>query len=371
MPSLFDEEITATYAGLRAAIDRDDYLIDVDARAALRAGRRNPFHRADVRDGDRRVRDGAARRGGPRRRRARRICLRRRRMPNLGEVGVRPYQDAERIAADPEYGRIVCFCERVTAGEIRDAFQSPIPPADLDGLRRRTRVMNGRCQGFYCGAHTRAAARTQRGERSDDRPACRGRDRRWRTVRADRRRRAGAGGRRRGAGHRARSRRPAESRATATIPATACAISSASSPVPPTPGGSPRWRRMPVRCWRPRRWSPAGPASADCRSPRPAAMRTVTADAVVLATGARERPRPARLIPGDRPDGVYTTGQLQNLVHLHHARRRQPRRDRRRRTGQLVGGIDTARIRLRHRRDGQRIPARGGLCGVSGARAGC
>jgi NAD(P)H-nitrite reductase large subunit len=24
------------------------------------------------------------------------------------------------------------------------------------------------------------------------------------------------------------------------------------------------------------------------------------------------------LIPGDRPDGVYTTGQLQNLVHLHH-----------------------------------------------------
>ena len=39
----------------------------------------------------------------------------------------------------------------------------------------------------------------------------------------------------------------------------------------------------------------------------------------MLATGARERPRPARLIPGDRPEGVYTTGQLQNLVHLQHA----------------------------------------------------
>ncbi len=70
--------------------------------------------------------------------------------------GLRPYQDGERIAADPEYGRIVCFCERVTAGEIRDACNSPIPPADLDGLRRRTRVMNGRCQGFYCGARTEA-----------------------------------------------------------------------------------------------------------------------------------------------------------------------------------------------------------------------
>jgi thioredoxin reductase len=51
----------------------------------------------------------------------------------------------------------------------------------------------------------------------------------------------------------------------------------------------------------------------------PAGRRQLHADAVVLATGARERPRPARLIPGDRPDGVYTTGQLQNLVHLHHA----------------------------------------------------
>ena len=39
--------------------------------------------------------------------------------------------------------------------------------------------------------------------------------------------------------------------------------------------------------------------------------------AVVLATGARERPRAARMIAGDRPDGVYTTGQLQALVHLH------------------------------------------------------
>ena len=77
-------------------------------------------------------------------------------MPNLGEAGLRPYQDHRRIEVDPEYGRIVCFCERVSAGEIRDTFASPIPPADLDGLRRRTRVMNGRCQGFYCGAHTQA-----------------------------------------------------------------------------------------------------------------------------------------------------------------------------------------------------------------------
>ncbi|HEY5875544.1 MAG TPA: FAD-dependent oxidoreductase, partial [Ilumatobacteraceae bacterium] len=51
----------------------------------------------------------------------------------------------------------------------------------------------------------------------------------------------------------------------------------------------------------------------------PRGRRIVEADAIVLATGARERPRPARLIAGDRPGGVYTTGELQNLVHMHHA----------------------------------------------------
>lgn len=45
----------------------------------------------------------------------------------------------------------------------------------------------------------------------------------------------------------------------------------------------------------------------------------VDAGAVVLATGARERARAARRVPGDRPAGVWTTGRLQNQVHLHHA----------------------------------------------------
>jgi thioredoxin reductase len=61
----------------------------------------------------------------------------------------------------------------------------------------------------------------------------------------------------------------------------------------------------------------AGERTMEVTSPRGRCV--IEADAVVLATGARERPRPARLIPGDRPDGVYTTGQLQNLVHVHHA----------------------------------------------------
>ncbi|MFE9725887.1 FAD-dependent oxidoreductase [Streptomyces sp. NPDC005794] len=49
----------------------------------------------------------------------------------------------------------------------------------------------------------------------------------------------------------------------------------------------------------------------------PAGPERITARAVVLATGARERPRSARLIPGTRPPGVYTTGELQQAVHLY------------------------------------------------------
>jgi len=155
MPTLFDEEVTAAYAGLRAAIDRDDYLVDVDwdqryvlvggiRSTGLTAGMALAEHLLELlADSDLDLTPRAALPPAPR-------------MPNIGEATTRPYQDAERIAADPEYGRIVCFCERVTAGEIRDAFASTIPPRDLDGLRRRTRVLNGRCQGFYCGAHTQS-----------------------------------------------------------------------------------------------------------------------------------------------------------------------------------------------------------------------
>ncbi|MGW7823188.1 NAD(P)/FAD-dependent oxidoreductase [Streptomyces puniciscabiei] len=48
----------------------------------------------------------------------------------------------------------------------------------------------------------------------------------------------------------------------------------------------------------------------------PGGPEVIEARAVVLATGARERPRSARLVPGTRPAGVYTTGELQQAVHL-------------------------------------------------------
>ena len=65
----------------------------------------------------------------------------------------------------------MCFCERVTRGEIRDALAAPVPAVDLDGVRRRTRAHMGRCQGFFCGAELAtllAAAGERRAPREPD-----------------------------------------------------------------------------------------------------------------------------------------------------------------------------------------------------------
>lgn len=53
------------------------------------------------------------------------------------------------------------------------------------------------------------------------------------------------------------------------------------------------------------------------RATGPDGPQDFQAKAVVLAFGARETPRSARLISGDRPFGVMNTGALQQLVYLH------------------------------------------------------
>jgi glycerol-3-phosphate dehydrogenase len=151
MPELLEHEVTAVYAGLRAATEHVDYQLSVHAPEgyACVGGIRSTGLSASMGIAEH-VREqlGAAglplepRDGPP-------VELT---MPNIGERLERPYQRGELIAADGEYGRIVCFCERVTRGEIRDALAAPVPAVDLDGLRRRTRAHMGRCQGFFCGA---------------------------------------------------------------------------------------------------------------------------------------------------------------------------------------------------------------------------
>ena len=55
---------------------------------------------------------------------------------------------ARLIREDPRWGRIVCFCNRVTEGEIVEAICRGA--RTLDGVKFRTRAGFGRCQGGFC-----------------------------------------------------------------------------------------------------------------------------------------------------------------------------------------------------------------------------
>ena len=55
------------------------------------------------------------------------------------------------IRENPDYGEIVCRCEQISRGEVKDALHRSVPCDTLDGIKRRVRPGMGRCQGGFCG----------------------------------------------------------------------------------------------------------------------------------------------------------------------------------------------------------------------------
>ncbi len=54
------------------------------------------------------------------------------------------------IKKHPEYGKIVCNCEKVSLGEILDELNSSVPPKTIKAVKKRTRAGFGKCQGGFC-----------------------------------------------------------------------------------------------------------------------------------------------------------------------------------------------------------------------------
>ena len=54
------------------------------------------------------------------------------------------------LKENPLYGKVVCRCEQVSEGEIRDVLRGSPAPMTLDGIRHRARAMTGRCHGGFC-----------------------------------------------------------------------------------------------------------------------------------------------------------------------------------------------------------------------------
>lgn len=62
-----------------------------------------------------------------------------------------PQEEQEKlIAADPEYGEIICRCQTVTKREIRDAIENILGARSLSSIKYRAWCLTGRCNGGYC-----------------------------------------------------------------------------------------------------------------------------------------------------------------------------------------------------------------------------
>jgi glycerol-3-phosphate dehydrogenase len=141
VPALAHHSVTAVYAGLRPATEFKDYQIEAlpKERWITVGGIRSTGLTASLGIA-RHVRELYEDRFGAL---AGRDSIEWTPAPNLAEDRPRAYQQNGRSA-------IVCHCELVTEREIEAALEDPLPVATLGGLRRRTRCMMGRCQGFYC-----------------------------------------------------------------------------------------------------------------------------------------------------------------------------------------------------------------------------
>ncbi len=76
------------------------------------------------------------------------------------------------IKAHPAYGKIVCRCETVSEGEMRDAIRRNPPAFDIDGVKRRTRGGMGRCQGGFCSPYVMKLIAQEQGMNMEEVTKC-------------------------------------------------------------------------------------------------------------------------------------------------------------------------------------------------------
>ncbi|MBA5851841.1 FAD-dependent oxidoreductase [Clostridium sp. cel8] len=56
----------------------------------------------------------------------------------------------EIIKLNKKYGKIICYCENVTEGEIIDSIRRPLGARTIEGIKRRTGATFGSCRGSRC-----------------------------------------------------------------------------------------------------------------------------------------------------------------------------------------------------------------------------
>ena len=143
LPGLKQHTVNATYAGIRPATEHKDYRIDWlhDMNYCCVGGIRSTGLSASLGIASY-VFKGYMDAGNQ--------------SSNLKKIiwpkAVAIAESMQRDWQKPGNDGIVCHCELVTRREIIEAMKGPVAVASLAGLKRRTRVTMGRCQGFYCSA---------------------------------------------------------------------------------------------------------------------------------------------------------------------------------------------------------------------------
>lgn len=56
------------------------------------------------------------------------------------------------IKENPDYGTIVCQCEKISLGELKEELKRSVPPRTIKAMKKRTRAGFGKCQGGFCQA---------------------------------------------------------------------------------------------------------------------------------------------------------------------------------------------------------------------------
>jgi glycerol-3-phosphate dehydrogenase len=144
VPALREEQIIASFAGVRPTTKEGDFHISEDREGFINlVGIQSPGLTAAPA-----IAEEVAKMLGqhmelfPRKG----YVAERKAIPRFRHLSSRERNDL--IRRDPEFGEIVCRCELVTKAEVKEAIRRGA--RTLDGIKFRTRTQMGRCHGSFC-----------------------------------------------------------------------------------------------------------------------------------------------------------------------------------------------------------------------------
>ena len=147
VPTISERDIITSFAGIRPALETGDFYIDISNKAEnfiQVAGIQSPGLTASPAIGEY-VKDLLKKLDCQ-------LIERRAWDPYIEKVprmrNLSHYESEKIVEENPQYGNIVCRCEKVSEGEIVEAIKRG--HTTLDGVKFFTRLGMGRCQGGFC-----------------------------------------------------------------------------------------------------------------------------------------------------------------------------------------------------------------------------